>query len=384
MKKLPLKLEKRLQIRKEENSFRELSSPDKFKTDFFSNDYLGYARSKQIYENTARILGTSSLLNGSTGSRLLSGNHQLFKKAENMLASYHNSQSALIFNSGYDANVGFFSAVPQKNDVIFYDELSHASIRDGIKMSLARNYKFRHNDLQDLKSKMERHTGRENSEIYVVTESVFSMDGDSPDMKALVEMGLEFNFNLIIDEAHATGVIGKKGEGLVQQSGLESKIFARIHTFGKAMGCHGAAILGSKQLMDYLINFSRSFIYTTALSPHAVASIFAAYRFLESDRKALQELKTNIEHFRSELIKNGLQDFFVESESAIQSCILPGNSEVKSIAERLTEKGFSVKAILSPTVPEGRERLRFCVHSYNSPAEISEVLKVLANFVTNS
>ncbi|MCG9970708.1 aminotransferase class I/II-fold pyridoxal phosphate-dependent enzyme [Christiangramia crocea] len=383
MKKLPLNLEKRLQKRKDENSFRQLSFGITG-VDFFSNDYLGLSKSKKIYENTARILETSKLLNGSTGSRLLSGNHQFFNRTENMLASFHNSQSALIFNSGYDANVGFFSAVPQKNDVIFYDEFSHASIRDGLKMSLARNYKFQHNDLEDLKNRIERLSMDENSEIYVVTESVFSMDGDSPDLKALVEIAGEFNFNLIIDEAHATGVVGKKGEGMVQQLGLESGIFARIHTFGKAMGCHGAAILGSGQLMDYLVNFSRSFIYTTALSPHSIASIFSAYRFLESDRSFLNELRGNISHFRSEIIKNGLQDLFIESQSAIQSCIVSGNSEVKKIAAQLYERGFNVKPILSPTVPEGKERLRFCIHSYNSPAEISEVLKLLANFVTKS
>ncbi|MCM8570941.1 pyridoxal phosphate-dependent aminotransferase family protein [Gramella jeungdoensis] len=383
MKKLPLKLEKRLQKRKDENSFRQLSS-ETFGVDLFSNDYLGFARSEKIFENTVRILDASKLLNGSTGSRLLSGNHPLFKKAENMLASFHNSQSALIFNSGYDANVGFFSAVPQKNDIIFYDEFSHASIRDGLKMSLARNVKFGHNDLEGLRKKLQKFSKEEDSEIYVVTESVFSMDGDSPDLEALVGMADEFNFNLIVDEAHATGVLGKKGEGLLQELGLEREIFARIHTFGKAMGCHGAVILGSRQLMDYLINFSRSFIYTTALSPHSIASIFATYRFLENDRSELNILRENIQYFRSEIKKNALEDSFVESESAIQSCIIPGNSEVKEIAAGLHGKGFNVKAILSPTVPQGKERLRFCIHSYNSTQEISEVLKLLANFVAKS
>lgn len=384
MKKLPLKLEKRLQRRKEEDSFRKLLPfPDG--VDFFSNDYLGFSRSGKISENSLKVLKQQSLFNGSTGSRLLSGNHPLFNLLENQLSSFHNSQSALVFNSGYDANIGFFSAVPQKGDIIFYDEYSHASIRDGIQMSLAKSYKFQHNDLPDLQQKLQRlNNEQEDSEIYVVTESVFSMDGDSPDLNHLVEIAEDYKINLIIDEAHATGVICEKGKGLVQHLKLESKIFARIHTFGKAMGCHGAVILGSKGLKDYLINFSRSFIYTTALSPHSVATIISAYRNLENDEKDVMDLRENIQHFRSEIHSNGLHDLFIESESAIQSCVFSGNKEVKTLAQHIVDKGFLVKPILSPTVPAGKERLRFCIHSYNSKEEISEVLKVLGNFVANN
>lgn len=384
MKKLPLKLEKRLQRRKEEDSFRKLLPfPDG--VDFFSNDYLGFSRSGKISENSLKVLKQQSLFNGSTGSRLLSGNHPLFNLLENQLSSFHNSQTALVFNSGYDANIGFFSAVPQKGDIIFYDEYSHASIRDGIQMSLAKSYKFQHNDLPDLQQKLQRlNNEQEDSEIYVVTESVFSMDGDSPDLNHLVEIAEDYKINLIIDEAHATGVICEKGKGLVQHLKLESKIFARIHTFGKAMGCHGAVILGSKGLKDYLINFSRSFIYTTALSPHSVATIISAYRNLENDEKDVMDLRENIQHFRSEIHSNGLHDLFIESESAIQSCVFSGNKEVKTLAQHIVDKGFLVKPILSPTVPAGKERLRFCIHSYNSKEEISEVLKVLGNFVANN
>ncbi|MCB7482197.1 aminotransferase class I/II-fold pyridoxal phosphate-dependent enzyme [Christiangramia sediminis] len=384
MKKLPLKLEKRLQNRKEENSFRSLL-PFSTGIDFFSNDYLGFSNSETIAENTGKIMREYGVLNGSTGSRLLSGNHPLFKKVENQLASFHNSQAALIFNSGYDANIGFFSAVPQKSDIIFYDEYSHASIRDGLKMSLARNYKFQHNDLEDLKRKLERLSrNSEDSEIYIVTESVFSMDGDSPHLEALLELSEKYHAYLIVDEAHATGVIGEKGQGLAQHLKTENRIFARIHTFGKAIGCHGAVILGNSSLKDYLVNFSRSLIYTTALSPHTIATISAAYRYLENEQKPLKDLEKNIQHFRSEVIKNELQDIFIESDSAIQACLISGNTKVKSAALELQNKGFNVKPILSSTVPVGSERLRFCIHSYNSSEEISQVLKVLGNFVANN
>ncbi|MDX1761568.1 MAG: 8-amino-7-oxononanoate synthase [Christiangramia sp.] len=384
MNKLPTKLEKRLQKRKEDDSFRELLSSQNG-VDFFSNDYLGFSNSEEIFENTSRILKTSEAMNGSTGSRLLSGNHSLFKVLENQLADFHNSQAALVFNSGYDANIGFFSAVPQKADIILYDELIHASIRDGLKMSQARHFKFRHNDLEDLEEKLKRFSTKEDeSVVYVVTESVFSMDGDSPDLKAMLDLTEKFVARLIVDEAHATGVIGEKGQGLIQQLKIENEIFARIHTFGKAIGCHGAVVLGNSDLKDYLVNFSRSFIYTTALSPHSVATIIAAYQKLESDLQNLNKLKENIEHFRAELQKYDLEDLFVDSFSAIQVCVIPGNSKVRSIASDLSEKGFNVKPILSPTVPAGSERLRFCIHSYNSFQEISQVLKVLGNFVANN
>ncbi|MDR5589158.1 pyridoxal phosphate-dependent aminotransferase family protein [Christiangramia sp. SM2212] len=384
MHKLPKKLEKKLENRKEDNSFRKLSLISKG-IDFFSNDYLSFSSSKKISDQTHKLLQEYKVVNGATGSRLLSGNHPLFKIVENQLASFHNSQSALIFNSGYDANIGFFSAVPQKDDLIIYDEYSHASIRDGLKMSLAKSVKFRHNDLDDLEKKLSKFNSEfENSEIYVVTESVFSMDGDSPNLEKLAELCEDHQASLIVDEAHATGVIGKNGVGLVQEMSVENKIFARIHTFGKAMGCHGAAILGGSDLKNYLINFSRSLIYTTALSPHSVATISSAYRFLEKDQSSLEKLHQNIQHFKKEILNNHLENIFIKSDSAIQACVISGNDDVKMVADLLEKKNFNVKPILSPTVSRGSERLRFCIHSYNSFAEISEVLKVLGNFVANN
>ncbi|MCM4155234.1 pyridoxal phosphate-dependent aminotransferase family protein [Gramella sp. AN32] len=380
MAEFPKKLEQGLQKRKEDNSFRSLV-PQQEGIDFFSNDYLGFSTLELLKKQTEKNLKNHFKL-GSTGSRLLSGNHPLFEKAETYLANFHNSEAALIFNSGYDANIGFFSAVPQKGDFIFYDEFSHASIRDGLKMSLARNYKFRHNDFQDLEEKLIRYSQSKSadSEFYVVTESVFSMDGDSPELDKLIKLKKKYGLQLIVDEAHATGVIGRNGEGMVQEKKLEDHIFARIHTFGKALGCHGAVILGSQKLIDYLVNFSRSFIYTTALSPHSVATIMGAYQNLKNS-EAIIKLQENIHFFRREIKKNELQQDFIESNSAIQSCIIPGNERVKIISKKLNQNRFLVKPILSPTVPEGSERLRFCVHSYNSTAEITAVLSQLATFV---
>ncbi|MBC7440795.1 MAG: pyridoxal phosphate-dependent aminotransferase family protein, partial [Flavobacterium sp.] len=261
-------------------------------------------------------------------------------------------------------------------------ELCHASIRDGIMMSNAKSYKFKHNDFKDLERLIHFCKNVRKSEIsnvYITTESVFSMDGDTPDLKELVEICDVNNCFLVIDEAHALGIFGNNGEGLVQDLNLQDKVFAQIITFGKALGCHGAAILGSQDLRDYLINFSRSFIYSTGLSPHSVATILMAYQHLEKNNKEVKQLKKNIQFFNQQKTILSLKPLFVHSKSAIQSAIFPGNEQVKSLAQKIQENGFDVKAILSPTVPRGQERLRFCLHSYNSEKEIIAVLDLLNN-----
>jgi 8-amino-7-oxononanoate synthase len=380
--KLPKNLTAKLEIRKQNNAFRKLSFPNDL-IDFASNDYIGFSKNKSIFEETHQyLIENNSLQNGATGSRLLSGNHKVYQEAEGFISKFHQSESALIFNSGYDANVGFFSCVPQKGDLILYDELCHASIRDGIQLSNAKAYKFKHNDFEDLEGKITNYKLRiTNQEIYIVTESVFSMDGDTPNLEELAQLSEKHKCHLVIDEAHALGVFGNKGEGLVQQLGLQDQVFARIMTFGKGLGCHGAAIVGSQELKDYLINFARSFIYTTGLSPHSVATILVGYQHLESEKQTINKLRENIIHFNQEKNILGLKPMFVRSKSAIQSAIIPGNQNVKSIANQIQEKGFDVKAILSPTVPEGQERLRFCLHCFNTKEEISEVLRLLSTFV---
>lgn len=379
MKNFPNNLSVKLELRKQNNALRKLSIP-KDLIDFASNDYIGFALSETIFQESHQYLIDKNIkTNGATGSRLLSGNHQLYQEAEKRIAQFHQSESALIFNSGYDANVGFFSSVPQKGDFILYDELSHASIRDGLQLSNAKSYKFKHNDLDDLEQLILR-IQQEHSEIYIVTESVFSMDGDTPHLKELVQLSNKYNCYLVVDEAHAMGVFGTKGEGILQLEEIQNNVFARIITFGKGLGCHGAAIVGSLELQEYLINFSRSFIYTTGLSPHAVATILIGYQHLEQT-KNIHKLKENIIHFNQEKNVFGLKPLFVRSKSAIQSAIIPGNDAVKAIANQFQEKGYDVKAILSPTVTEGQERLRFCLHSYNSKEEISEVLRLLSTFV---
>jgi len=385
MMQFPKSLQQKLQQREEQNALRKLPIANDL-IDFASNDYIGFAKNETIFHETHQLLFDKNIkVNGATGSRLLSGNHIVYEETEAFIAEFHRAESALIFNSGYDANIGFFSAVPQRNDIILYDELCHASIRDGIQMSNAKSYKFPHNDLEELEKLITKFKpttdNRQLTTVYIVTEGVFSMDGDSPNLEELTNLSEKHGAYLVIDEAHALGVFGEQGEGLVQSLGLQDKIFARIMTFGKGLGCHGAAILGSSNLKSYLVNFARSFIYTTGLSPHSLATILQSYKNFTKGKEALQKLKSNIIFFNQEKMRLGLKPMFIYSKSAIQCAIIPGNQRVKNIADQLQQKGFDVRPILSPTVPEGQERLRFCLHSYNSENEISEVLQLLSIFV---
>lgn len=345
------------------NAFRFLKTSKESKVDFCSNDYLGLSVAGEIFSPLQ--------VKGSGGSRLLAGNYTEIEDLESYLASFHKSESALIFNSGYNANVGFFSSVPQKGDTVFYDELIHASIKDGMRLSFAKAYSFKHNDLVDLGNKLKRTQG----DIYIAVEAVYSMDGDSAPLSSLVTLADRVNACLVVDEAHSIGVFGDGGEGLVQELGLESKIPVRIVTFGKAIGAHGAAILANGLIKDFLINFSRSFIYTTALPPYSISAIKSSYLQITTGEKT-RVLRSKIKHFKEEISKNKKLSV-IESNSSIQCVLIPGNKEVKLFSSFLFERGFDVKAVMSPTVSEGLERLRICLHVFNTNEEITELVKLL-------
>lgn len=355
-------LRRKLDERIDKQSLRSLQLP-KGLIDFCSNDYLGIAKNHLLKDVSA------TRRSGSAGSRLLAGNYPLLLEVEKQVALFHQSEAALIFNSGYDGNVGLLSCVPQKGDTILYDYLSHASIRDGIRLSFAQSYSFAHNDLNDLEKKIRQATGT----IFIVTESVFSMDGDTCPILDLINISKEYNAHLIIDEAHATGVVGRQGAGLVQEAGFENDVFARVHTFGKACGCHGAVVLGSEQLRTYLINFARSLMYSTALPEHAVAMIQQSYNLfptMDQERKQLRDMIYLFQSASSRYEK-------LVSQTPIQGVIVPGNSEVKTLAKSLQQSNFDVRPILYPTVPEGKERLRIVLHSFNTTDEVNDLLQLL-------
>ena len=331
--------------------------------DLCSNDYLG------IVKNSLLNIDETNLAKGSTGSRLLAGNYELIETVEKQIATFHQAETALIFNSGYDANIGLLSCVAQRVDTILYDALSHASIRDGIRLSFAHSYSFAHNDLIDLEKKLQVARGN----IFIVTESVFSMDGDIVPLIELVDVATKYNAHIIIDEAHATGVIGNNGEGLVQTLNLQNKIFARVHTFGKACGCHGAAVFGSNKLRDYLINFARSFVYSTSLPPTTIATISESYKIFPALNKDREHLLQLINLFNKTTIRYSKTN----SQSAIQAVIVPGNNEVRNMAVMLQQQGFDIRPILYPTVPVGSERLRIVLHSFNTLEEVERLIVLL-------
>ena len=359
-------LDKKLNEREQNNSLRSLKIIEENLVDFCSNDYLGMVKNKLIGKET-----NQNLSHGSTGSRLLSGNYGLIEETEKLIAGFHEAEAGLIFNSGYDANTGLLSCVPQKNDFIFYDQLSHASLRDGARLSFATSFSFLHNNMEDLEKKLK--SSETNHQKFVVTESVFSMDGDFAPLKEINELCEKYDAALIVDEAHATGVVGEKGEGLVQHLNLQKKCFARIHTFGKACGAHGAIILGSEKLKKYLINFSRQFIYSTSLSPSSVEAIKVSYQTFPSMEKERQNLNRLVSIFKTQESNFRI----LESSTTIQVVIIPGNEEVKTVAKLCQQKHFDIRPILYPTVPKGQERLRIALHAFNSIEEVNGLIDLL-------
>jgi len=360
----------KLQERQFAGNYRELKLTDGA-IDFCSNDYLGFARSIPLKQSIdTEMADQKNSLNGSAGSRLLAGNTAYAEELEKYIADYHGYDAGLIYNSGYDANLGLFSSLPQKGDTIICDELIHASIIDGARLSFANRFSFKHNDLISLEEKLKNAKGN----IYVVVESIYSMDGDMAPLKEIIELVNQHNAQLIVDEAHATGVFGK---GLIDQLNLQGKIFAQIVTFGKALGCHGAIILSNNLLRKYLINFSRSFIYTTAAPLHQLVAIKMAYNLLMNTNQQVK-LHQNINYFKSQFIQNKYQ--LVKSDSAIQCVLLGSNEKAKALAGILQQNNLDVRPILSPTVAAGYERLRICLHSYNIASEISRLVKLINEF----
>lgn len=357
-----------------EKTFRSLTLKSGL-IDFSSNDYLGFARSaelKKLVSELEIVNVKHSTQVGSTGSRLLSGNTAFAEELENFIAHYHHAEAALLFNSGYNANLGLFSALGRKGDTIIYDELIHASVHDGMRLSKAEYKPFAHNNTVQLEQLLKETTGQ----VFVAVESVYSMDGDFAPLKEIAALCKKYKASLIVDEAHATGIFGEKGKGLVTELGSEHEVFARLITYGKAMGCHGAAVVGSTLLKNYLTNFARSFIYTTAAPLHNLYAIKSAYDLLEKSGNRIDSLNSIIRFFRSRIKTIGEINLH-ESSSPVQSIIIPGNEKVRKAAAQIQEKGFDVRPLVSPTVPAGQERIRICLHAFNTEKEVDDLVSAI-------
>lgn len=356
-------IDSKLQERMIAGNLRTLKT-QRAQVDFFSNDYLGIA--------TFDLLAINNKRTGSTGSRLLSGNSVEAEQLEEKIATFHNTEAALLFNSGYDANLGLLSSIANRHTTILYDELCHASIIDGIKLSQSsRQYKFKHNDLTELSKKLEQFSLH--GEMIIVVESVYSMDGDIAPLEQIVALAEQHNASVIVDEAHATGVFGK---GIINQLHLEDKVFARVHTFGKTLGCHGAAVVGSNKLKQFLVNFARPFIYTTALPTHSIEAISKAYDYVSKPNFSSQKLHRLIAYFREKIVASG-NTTWRDSISPIQALILGSNIQALQAASALQAAGLQINPILHPTVAKGEERLRICLHSFNTKEQVDLLFDTL-------
>lgn len=366
-------LEQKLKERISENRYRRLPGNQDL-VDFCSNDYLGLARSLDLKNKiNEEVNRHPDLPTGATGSRLLSGNSTYIEHLEEEIALFHRAEAGLLFNSGYTANLGLFSAIAGRGDTVICDELAHASIIDGIRLSGANRYTFRHNDLNSLEQKLkqaEKGTGR----IFIAVESVYSMDGDRAPLPGLVSLAEEYDAGLIVDEAHAGGVFGKCGRGLVSDADLEARVFARVFTFGKALGSHGAIVAGSRVLKEYLVNYARSLIYTTALPFHNLAAVKCAYELLIAQPAIQNKLMEKIALFRQ---LNRTNPRINLTDGPIQTLAVPGDQAAQEMAKKLQEAGLDVRAIRSPSVPAGKERLRICLHAFNSEEEIGRLSHLL-------
>jgi 8-amino-7-oxononanoate synthase len=365
-----------LEKRKAGHLFRQWSAiPDPARTDFISNDYLGLSRmARQTF--TPELLDwmqTQSV--GSTGSRLVSGQSEALENLEAACRRFFKSESCLFFQNGYLANLALLSTVASRNDTFLYDEQCHVSLKDGMRLSLARRFPFRHNDMEDLSNKLSKATGK----VFIVTESIFSMEGDVCPVGSLVNVAERFGAHIIIDEAHSTGTYGKGGKGLCLEKGIEKKIWARIYTFGKALGASGAVLAISHPTLDYLINFSHPVIYSTAPMPVHAALCQKQLENLENMPWLTDSLQEAIRNWNSGK-PEGSAAFSGNERSPVQYFQVGENKKALRIAEHLQNLDIQTKAMLSPTVPPGSERIRISLHAFNSPIEIENLIRHLQEF----
>lgn len=373
----PPALAARLAVRADSGLLRQLSVPMSDLVDFASNDYLGLVRSGRLAAAVQqKLLAEPTLLApGATGSRLLTGNSAAAEALETRLAAYHRAEAALLFSTGYSANLGFFGSVPQRGDTVLYDEAIHASVRDGLRLGLTRSFSFRHNNVADLEKKLRFARGT----VYVAVESLYSMDGDFAPLPALAESCGRHGLYLVVDEAHTTGVSGPGGAGRVVELGLEDAVFARLMTFGKAVGAAGAAWVGPKELRNYLINFARAFIYSTALPPLLLATLDAAYDLLPTldvERNQLFAVSDALTAALGDRL--GLRTHGAASR-LVHAAIPTDQARLPTLTAAVRAAGFDARPILPPTVPAGTARLRVIAHAHNTVAECARLAATLVS-----
>jgi glycine C-acetyltransferase/8-amino-7-oxononanoate synthase len=334
-----------------------------------SNNYLGLADHPRVREAAAEAAlrwGT-----GAGGSRLISGNMEPHRRLEERLAAFKGYEAALLFGSGYLANIGAISALAGRGEVVFSDELNHASIVDGCRLARAETFVYRHGDAEHLAWGLREADGRGS---LIVTDGVFSMDGDVAPLADLLELAREHGCRLMVDEAHATGALGPGGRGSVAAAGLSGEIDLVVGTLGKALGSYGAYVCASAELSEYLLNTARSFIFSTALPPSAAEAALAALELLEAEPERVRRLNANAAALRKGLLAEDLE------AGGGQSQIVPlevGDAALTmELSERLLARGVFAQGIRPPTVPAGSSRLRFSVMATHEETELREAARL--------
>ncbi|MGB9496306.1 MAG: 8-amino-7-oxononanoate synthase [Dissulfuribacterales bacterium] len=340
--------------------------------DFSSNDYLGLAGHPTLIEGAKKAMEKWGA--GARASRLMSGDLEIHHRLESAIAALKGKEASLIFGSGYLANAGIIPALCGRDDVIYSDRLNHASIVDGVLLSRARFYRFRHNDLNHLEDLLKNHRSRYRKALIVV-ESVYSMDGDQAPVSGLLELRGRYGAMLMIDEAHATGVFGTKGEGIISQTGADA-VDVILGTFGKALGGYGAFVAVSNRMKQFFLNRARTFIFSTALPPAVIGANLAAVKLLEEE----PERRSRVCELASELRQALKEDLGLNtpSESQIVPVMVGDSQSALSLAESLRDAGFFVKAIRPPTVPEGTARIRLSVTANHGAGDLHRLLEALS------
>lgn len=336
-----------------------------------SNNYLGLTFDERVIEGA--IKGAQQYGTGSGGSRLVSGTFPLFTDLERELAKFKNTEKALVFNTGYMANVGTISAIADKNTIIFSDALNHASIIDGCRLSRGSVKAYNHCDVDELKyllKEVERNTRK-----LIVTDGVFSMDGDIAPLDKLYELSREYNALLMVDDAHATGTIGS-GHGTAAYYGLEKEVDIQLGTLSKSLGSVGGYVAANSTIIDYLVNMSRSFIFSTALSPADIGAALAALHVLESDTSVLRRLQNNVNYMADCLNSIGI---YATNDTLIFPILIGSNEDTLTVSNYLYNAGIIGTAIRPPTVPVGESRIRLTVTAAHNKEQIDYVCQSLHN-----
>jgi 8-amino-7-oxononanoate synthase len=338
-----------------------------------SNNYLGLADHPRVREAAADAAMRWGV--GAGSSRLVSGSMTIHRRLEERLASFKGTESCLLFGSGYLANLGVIGALAGEQDVIFSDELNHASIVDGCRLSRAEVVIYRHRDIEHLDWCMRRHGERRAGRV-IVTDSVFSMDGDIAPLAHIAELAQIYGARIVVDEAHATGNVGPDGRGAVAAAGLEGEIDVVIGTLGKALGSYGAYACASRETVDYLINTARSVIFSTAPGPPAVAGALAALELLEERPHRVDRLRSNSRALRRALAEEGFP--VSDGEMHIVPLIVGEERAAMAMCQQAIEMGVFAQAIRPPTVPAGTSRLRLTAMASHTPGELREAARTLA------